>query len=249
MLKTADWTIPTIGGFLSESIEKEERHLARTPPRYTVKNVWRPEELAGRPTEWKDVKCRPQGVDAMHNARSKLGMNAPVINDADAPCRSNMFAARRTRDTLAAIERDRAADAISTEVGFKSPASLFTAKDLQDMKPSYSQNETCATETTGQLIGFGAKQVPLGGASRYSRQRTSDFVESNNQPNRSRVEAAKAEAIARSKPWRTPLPPSPFFQEATYATAGTLSFFDTFKRPPQGVENAFCVRPGDVRIV
>lgn len=51
-----------------------------------------------------------------------------------------------------------------------------------------------------------------------------------------------------SKPWLTPPPPQPSLEERTYAAAGERSFFETFKRP-RGGESAFCVRPGDVRIV
>ena len=247
MLKTADWSNPQIGGFLTESIEKEDRHLAKTPPRYTVMNVWDPRDLSARPSPWKSVQARAQEPDAMHTARSKLGLVSPTLptNGNSIPCRSNMLAARRTQDVLASMARDREADSQADhEAGFKSMASFFTPQDLQRLKPSYSQNETHATETTNAIVGLGAMKVPPS-KSRFNRQMTNDFVAANNSPNRVSTERARAEAIQRSRPWVTPPPPQPY-TEPTYASASPLSFYETFKR---GEGSAFCVRPGEVRVV
>lgn len=200
MLKTADWTIPTIGGFLSESIEKEARHLDKIPAPFSVQNVWDPSALRGRPTEWKEVQPRQLGANAIHVARGKLGMNSPTMpTDGDnIPCRSNMLASRRTADRLAAMKRDHTMEPPSI-TGKRPMASLLTPTDLQQLTPSYSQNETCATETTNQLIGLGSTRVPVPGPSRYNRASCfpSDFVEANNSPNRLLVERARMESKSR----------------------------------------------------
>ena len=159
MFLTADWTQPQIGGLLSEIIEKEERQLRAPKPRIEVQHVWDPEMLKSRGTLWKDVNCRPQGKDAMALARSKLGMAVPQPSDdaATRPSRSSMLAARKTRDSLDAMQRERAADAKSSEVGFKSAASLFTPKDLQQLRPIYAPNEKCG-ETR---VGFQGPLAPV----------------------------------------------------------------------------------------
>lgn len=167
MFATADWTQPQIGGLLSEIIEKEERQLRAPKPRITVEHVWDPRTLVGRPSVWEDVTPAP-AVD-IGAARSKLGMSVPMVDDSTRMCRSKLFAARRTRDSLAAMDRERAADAQSTEVGFKSAASLFTPADLQSLRPTYAPNEMCATATTNQLFGMGSLRVPHI-KSRYNRQ-------------------------------------------------------------------------------
>lgn len=251
MLQTADWTIPAIGGFLSESIEKEDRHLRQRPAPFEVQNVWDPSTLRGRPTQWKEVRSRPHASDATHNARIKLGLNSPAMpTDGNSlPCRSNMIAGRRTADMLAAMARGAELDAHAT--GVKPVTSFLTPNDLQSLRPSYSQNETCATETTTQLIGLSSKRVPVPPVSKHGRETSfpPDFVESSNQPNRPMVERARAEARSRARPWVTPSPPHPVFEEHTYARAGERSFFDTFRRGSADGSSAFCVRPGDVRIV
>jgi len=171
MFTTADWTQPQIGGLLSEIIEKEERQLRAPKPRINVQHIWEAETLKGRASLWKDVEARPQPSNMMDLTRSKLGMSVPGAESNELRrSRSSMLAARRTRDSLDAMQREREADAKSTESGFKSAASLFTPEDLQKLRPIYAPNEKCATDTTNQLFGLGAKAVPLQG-SRYARQR------------------------------------------------------------------------------
>ena len=68
---------------------------------------------------------------------------------------------RRTTDALAAMDRERKADAASGEVGFKSAASLFTPEDLQVLRPVYAPNERHGTQTTNALIGLGASALPV----------------------------------------------------------------------------------------
>lgn len=187
MFKTADWTQPQIGGLLSEIIEKEERQLRTVKPRITVDHIWDSEALKGRATLWKDIEARPQPDNMMDLTRSKLGMSVPGVEANEMRrSRSTMIAARRTRDSLAAMQRERDADAKSTETGFKSAASLFTPDQLQGLRPIYAPNEKCATETTNQLFGLGAKHVPMQ-PSRYARQRAfpPDFTTSRCAPSRS----------------------------------------------------------------
>ena len=54
MFKTVDWTKPQMGGLLSQVIVREERQLNDPKPRVRVKHVWNPEDLAGRPSSWKE---------------------------------------------------------------------------------------------------------------------------------------------------------------------------------------------------
>ena len=180
MFTTADWTQPQIGGLLSEIIEKEERQLRAPKPRINVQHIWEAETLKGRASLWKDVEARPQPSNMMDMTRSKLGMSVPTLAAHEIRrSRSTMLASRRTRDSLDAMQRERDADSRLTETGFKSAASLFTPEDLQKLRPIYAPNEKCATETTNQLFGLGAKAVPSQ-ASRYSRQRAfpPDFTDS-----------------------------------------------------------------------
>ena len=83
-------------------------------------------------------------------------MSAPDIDDSMAQSRTKLIAMRRTRDSLAAMDRERAQDAASTEKGFKSAASLFTPQDLAAMRPTFAPNESYATATSTQLVGYGA---------------------------------------------------------------------------------------------
>ena len=235
MFSTADWTQPQIGGLLSQIIEKEERQLRAPKPRKEVQHVWDPEMLKSRGTLWKDVQSRPQGPEAMSLARSKLGMSVPELPDAETrQSRTTMLAGRRTRDSLAAMAREREADAKSSEVGFKSAASLFTPKDLQSLRPTYAPNEICATESTNQLIGLGAKRVPLN-KSRYNRTQAfpPDFTDCRNNPDRQLVENSRHESLIRSRPWRTPAkPPVPEIKQHHII--------------PRSANSSFCVRPGDL---
>merc|ERR1719409_989759 len=142
----------------------------------------------------------------MDLTRSKLGMSVPGVESNELRrSRSSMLAARRTRDSLDAMQREREADAKSTESGFKSAASLFTPEDLQKLRPIYAPNEKCATDTTNQLFGLGAKAVPLQG-SRYARQRAfpPDFTDCRNCPDRQIVELGRETMRQTSKPWLNP---------------------------------------------
>mmetsp|Transcript_1295 Transcript_1295/g.3664 ORF Transcript_1295/g.3664 Transcript_1295/m.3664 type:complete len:238 (-) Transcript_1295:272-985(-) len=230
MFMTADWTQPQIGGLLSEVIEKEERQLREPKPRREVKHVWDPKALTGRATTWEDVRPAPQG--SMADARSKLGMSVPNIDDSQVRSRSRMLADRRTRESLSAMDRERAADAASTDKGFKSAASLFTPSDLSSMRPTYAPNEAYATATTNMLIGYGAKRVPPA-KSRYNRQPAypPDFTDSKNGPDRTIVEKGMAETCARAKPWLTdPAPPVPVPMPASHIF-------------PRSTTSNFCMRP------
>ena len=183
MFQTADWTHPQIGGLLNEIIEKEERQLRAPKPRIEVQHVWDPNTLDGRATTWEYKRPAPQAN--MAATRSKLGMSAPDIDDSMAQSRTKLIAMRRTRDSLAAMDRERAQDAASTEKGFKSAASLFTPQDLAAMRPTFAPNESYATATSTQLVGYGAKRVPLM-KSRFNRADAfpPDFTDSRNGPNR-----------------------------------------------------------------
>ena len=148
MFATADWTQPQVGGLLSQIIEKEERQLRAPKPRVEVQHVWDPHTLHGRPSVWEEV--RPAPAADLSLARSKLGMAVPQLNDASRNSRSKLFALRRTRDSLAAMDRERAADSASSESDFKSAASLFAPADLAVLRPTYAPNEACSTATTNQ---------------------------------------------------------------------------------------------------
>lgn len=217
-------------------IEKEERQLRAPKPRVEVQHIWDPHTLASRATLWKEVQARPQEKGAIAMSRSKLGMSVPSVNDAGINSRARMIAARRTRDSLAAMQREREADAASSEVGFKSAASLFTPDDLAALRPIYAPNERCATETTNELIGLGAKRVPLV-KSRYSRQRAfpPDFTNCRNNPDRSLVERLRDDTRTRSKPWLAPAPPPLPKIEAPHIV-------------PRSATSSFCIRPGDLPI-
>ena len=227
MFTTADWTQPQIGGLLSEIIEKEERQLRAPKPRIPVQHIWESETLKGRASLWKEVAPRPQPNNMMELTRSKLGLSVPSVEQNEMRrSRSTMLAARRTRDSLDAMDRERNNDAKSTESGFKSAASLFTPDDLQKLRPIYAPNERLATETTNALIGLGAKQVPLQ-MSRYARQRAfpPDFTNCRNNPDRGLVERGRADLANRPKPWMTERMPD-----------------------PSSSNSSFCLRPGDTPI-
>lgn len=236
MFMTADWTQPQIGGLLSEIIEKEERQLRQPKPRIEVQHVWDPQTLASRGTSWKDVQARPQAPNTIELARSKLGMSVPSSDDKFRRSRSTLFASRRTTDALAAMDRERKADAASGEVGFKSAASLFTPEDLQVLRPVYAPNERHGTQTTNALIGLGAKRVPLV-KSRYNRQRAfpPDFTSCRNNPDRSLVERLREDGRSRPKPWATPPPPP-------------LPPIERSHVIPRSTTSSFCLRPGDFPI-
>ena len=235
MFQTADWTHPQIGGLLNEIIEKEERQLRAPKPRIEVQHVWDPNTLDGRATTWEYKRPAPQAD--MAATRSKLGMSAPDIDDSMAQSRTKLIAMRRTRDSLAAMDRERAQDAASTEKGFKSAASLFTPQDLAAMRPTFAPNESYATATSTQLVGYGAKRVPLM-KSRFNRADAfpPDFTDSRNGPNRLLVERSLAETRNRAKPWLTdpppPVPDKPFSHSV-----------------PRSQNSSFCVRPEHYPIV
>jgi len=223
----------------AQVIEKEERQLRAPKPRIAVQHVWDPRTLTGRASTWEDH--RPAPPASMADARSKLGMSVPHIDDKDVHSRSKLFASRRTRDSLAAMDRERAADATSGESGFKSAASLFTPKDLAAMRPTYAPNEAYETTTSTQLIGFGAKRVPLQ-KSRFNRGAAfpPDFTDCRNNPDRMIVERGMAETRNRARPWLTdPAPPVP-----TIPAAQNTSFTTV----PRSQNSSFCVRPNDYPI-
>lgn len=202
--------------------------LRAPKPRIPVQHIWESETLKGRASLWKDVAPRPQPNNMLEMTRSKLGMSVPSHETGEMRrSRSTMIAARRTRDSLDAMQRERAADAASTETGFKSAASLFTPADLQKLRPIYAPNEKCATETTGAVIGLGAKKVPLQ-MSRFARQRSfpPDFTTCRNCPDKGLVDEGRATLNARPKPWQKQTLPDPM------ATSNS----------------AFCLRPGDTPI-
>jgi len=234
MFATADWTQPQIGGLLSEIIEKEERQLREPRGPIKMQHVWDPNALTGRASVWEEVRPAPQTNIAA--VRSKLGMSVPQLDDESRNSRSKMFATRRTRDSLAAMDRERAADASSGEVGFKSAASLFTPADLQKLRPTYAPNETYGSATTSELIGLGAVKVPLV-KSRYNRQPAfpPDFTDCRNNPDRILVERGMAETRTRAKPWLTD-PPPPVPQRPAEVVA------------PRSATSSFCLRPNDYPI-
>jgi len=240
MFATADWTQPQIGGLLSEIIEKEERQLRAPKPRITVEHVWDPNALKGRASEWEEVRPAPQqNIGAV---RSKLGMSVPQLDDATRNSRSKIFAARRTRDSLAAMDRERASDATSGETGFKSAASLFTPAELQSLRPTYAPNETYGSATSSQLLGLGAAKVPLV-KSRFNRMapHPPDFTNCRNNPNRTMVERGLQETITRAKPWLTdPAPPLPQRPAAMGGGTGSVA--------PRSHNSSFCLRPNDYPI-
>ena len=234
MFATADWTQPQIGGLLSEIIEKEERQLRAPKPRIEVQHIWDAETLKGRATLWKEVTARSQPGNMIEMTRSKLGMSVPMVAANDMRrSRSSMLADRRTKDSLNAMARERKADSMSMEKGFKSAASLFTPDQLQDLRPNYAPNEIQATETTNSLIGLGAKEVPLQ-MSRYARQRAfpPDFTNCRNNPDRNIVERASHMANTRQKPWMTPAPPPKDTMQGHIV--------------PRSVSSSFCTRPGEM---
>jgi len=236
MFATADWTQPQIGGLLNECIEKEERQLRAPKPRIDVQHIWDSNTLAGRATMWKNVTQRTQPANTMELTRAKLGLSVPhVAAHEERQSRSSMIAARRTRDSLDAMQRERAADAKSTETGFKSAASLFTPDDLQKLRPIYAPNETCATATTNELIGLGAKRVPLQ-MSRYARSKPfpPDFVDCRNGPERLLAERSRTDARERPRPWRTETLPREIPNSSNF---------------PRGTDSSFCVRSGMLPVV
>jgi len=237
MFATADWTKPQIGGLLSEIIEKEERQLREPKSRMSVQHIWDSNTLEGRASSWKAIQARSQPGNMMELTRSKLGMSVPTIEHTELRrSRSTMIAARRTRDSLDAMQREREADAKSTETGFKSAASLFTPEDLAKLRPTYAPNETCATDTTNAIVGLGARQMPMQ-QSRYARQKAfpPDFTDCRNNPDRTLVERLRVENVQRAKPWLTPSkPPPPAAPGPTHMTSRTGS--------------AYCPRPGDLPV-
>jgi len=238
MFATADWTHPQIGGLLSEIIEKEERQLRAPKPRIEVQHIWDANTLSNRATSWKYVQQRQQPANMMELTRSKLGLSVPTVEESTMRhSRSSMIAARRTRDSLDAMQRERNADAKSNETGFKSAASLFTPEDLQKLRPIYAPNEKCATETTNELIGLGAKRVPLQ-MSRFAKQRPfpPDFTQCRNCPDRSLVERLQNDARTRARPWQTPPPPPVPKMPAPHIV-------------PRALDSSFCRRPGDMPLV
>ena len=220
-------------------IEKEERQLREPKPRLEVSHVWDAETLKGRATLWKEVQPKPLPPNAIEMARSKLGMSVPQFNDAEEASRmsrAKLFAARRTRDALDAMERERSNDAKSGEAGFKSAASLFSPADLSALRPTYAPNEKMATNTTNELVGLGAKRVPLV-KSRFNRQRAfpPDFTSCRNNPDRSLVERAVEESRMRQKPWLTPSKPPVPEMPASHVF-------------PRSTSSSFCTRPGEFPI-
>jgi len=201
-----------------------------------VQHIWDSNTLAGRATMWKNVTQRTQPANTMELTRAKLGLSVPhVAAHEERQSRSSMIAARRTRDSLDAMQRERAADAKSTETGFKSAASLFTPDDLQKLRPIYAPNETCATATTNELIGLGAKRVPLQ-MSRYARSKPfpPDFVDCRNGPERLLAERSRTDARERPRPWRTETLPREIPNSSNF---------------PRGTDSSFCVRSGMLPVV
>ena len=63
----------------SQVIVKEERQLNEPKPVVTVKHVWNPEDLAGRPTNWKEqVRVKPrEDTDKMSVQRHDRNSRRP----------------------------------------------------------------------------------------------------------------------------------------------------------------------------
>ena len=72
MFAKADWTIPQVGGLLSEVIVTEERQIREPKPRIEVKHVWDPVSLATRDSIWPDIKPRLQGELFRQNAGTQM---------------------------------------------------------------------------------------------------------------------------------------------------------------------------------
>ena len=197
-----------------------------------VQHVWDPRTLHGRASTWEDVHSSAPRAN-LADARSKLGLSVPSKDESVVWSRSMLFASRRTRDSLAAMDRERAADEASADKGFKSAASLFSPSDISAMRPTYAPNESYATTTSGQLYGYGAKRVPLS-KSRFNRTSAfpPDCVDCRNNPDRGIVERGMNETKRRARPWLSdPAPPVPEkpashiiprSQHSSFCAAGTL---------------------------
>ena len=216
-------------------IEKEERQLRWPKPRVDVQHVWDPRTLHGRASTWEDVHSSAPRAN-LADARSKLGLSVPSKDESVVWSRSMLFASRRTRDSLAAMDRERAADDASADKGFKSAASLFSPSDISAMRPTYAPNESYATTTSGQLYGYGAKRVPLS-KSRFNRTSAfpPDCVDCRNNPDRGIVERGMNETKRRARPWLSdPAPPVPE-KPASHII-------------PRSQHSSFCIRPGQYPI-
>ena len=227
MFATADWTQPTTGGLLSEVIMKEEAQLREPKPRVKVLHPWNADGLEHRESLWKDVE--PQAGADLAQSRSRLGMSI-AQDGGKGHSRARMMELRKTEDALGAMQRQAESDKkLSTEKS--SPASLFTADFLQQLRPSYMPNEVYATETSSQLLGMGAARMQHS-TSRYGRAKPFPPVStsSRNDAGRGLMEVSRAELDSRPRPWRSePRPPS---------TPDTLV--------PRAAGSSYCTRPGDI---
>lgn len=170
MFATVDWTQPQLGGLLSQVIVKEERQLNAPKPRVTVKHIWKPEDLAGRPSHWKEhVRVR-----RTENTAARFGVReVPHARYS----RSTMLHERRSDETLQAFYRQQKGnDGLQIRrpgtAAAPSTMSNMTPELYEQLKPTYGTNDNFATQTSAALIGLGAKNAPHSQARARASRRT-----------------------------------------------------------------------------
>ena len=126
-----DWKQPQTGGLLSQLIVKEDAQLSEPKPRVRVKNIWDPNDLAGRATDWRDVKPRSENIPA---AKTNIRL-ADTRVDGHRRCRSDLLMERRMGEYLNA----------SRAVG---AAGNLTAEQYGQLRPTYGKNDSFSTDTT-----------------------------------------------------------------------------------------------------
>jgi len=137
-------------------IVKEERQLNQPKPPVTVKHVWNPEDLAGRPNTWNPVRQKPrQDTDKM------------CVRQTFPPrySRSTMLHERRSDEVLQAFRRQQDGnDGLQMRPAgtAAAPSTMqnVTPESYAQLKPAYGANDNYATRTSAGLIGLGAREAP-----------------------------------------------------------------------------------------
>jgi len=249
MFQTVDWTIPQLGGLLSQVIVKEERQLNEPKPVITVKHPWNPEDLAGRPNTWNPVRQKP-------------------LEDTDKMCvrqtfpprysRSTMLHERRSDEVLQAFRRQQDGnDGLQMRPAGTSaaPSTMqnVTPEVYAQLKPAYGANDNFATRTSAGLIGLGARAAPHS-EPYFSRTVVGPSLrmKSRNAPDRLQVESTAPEIRAGHRASSRANTPGIERYTETYhqkkdrgAAVQRDNLFGTnqFARTPG---SAFCRRPSEV---